>query len=172
VWSYLERWWLELGNPDAAPAYRAVWALSTLPREATEYLKGQVRAVRKEKPERLRELVTSLDDDKFSVREAVTRELARLGPQAEGTLRTALRETTSAEARNRINSLLKTLETWAILDPETLRTVRAIWVLERIGNKEARSTLEDLAKGESSARPTQEAKAALARLTTPPRAAR
>ena len=46
-------------------------------------------------------------------------------------------------------------------DPETLRTVRAVWVLERIGNDAAQELLRKLASGQADARPTQQAKAAL-----------
>jgi hypothetical protein len=63
--------------------------------------------------------------------------------------------------RSRINQLLKTIGEWVVTDPDTLRSLRAIWVLERIGTPEARTILEGLAKGAPEARQTQEAKNAL-----------
>jgi hypothetical protein len=72
-----------------------------------------------------------------------------------------LAETQSAEVRSRINQLLKAIDEWVVADPDALRSLRAIWVLERIGTPEARAVLEDLAKGAPEARQTQEAQAAL-----------
>ena len=46
---------------------------------------------------------------------------------------------------------------------DALRQLRAIMVLERIGNQEAREALTILAKGAGDARLTREAKAALER---------
>jgi hypothetical protein len=65
------------------------------------------------------------------------------------------------EAKNRIETLLKELHPWYIKDPETLRTIRAIWVLQRMATPEARTLLESLAAGAPEARITQEAQAAL-----------
>ena len=52
----------------------------------------------------------------------------------------------------------------AVPGPETLRTIRAIMVLERIGTAEAQAVLETLAGGAPGARETAEAKASLERL--------
>ena len=49
-------------------------------------------------------------------------------------------------------------------DPETIRTLRAIIVLERIGTPEARSVLETLGRGAPGSRETEESKASLQRL--------
>ena len=49
--------------------------------------------------------------------------------------------------------------------PETIRTIRAMMVLERIRTPEAKNALEMLAKGAPGARETEEAKASLERLT-------
>jgi hypothetical protein len=64
-------------------------------------------------------------------------------------------------SRARIRPLLKALDAWVVTDPDTLRALRAIWVLERIGTPEARAVLEGLAKGAPEARQTKEAKNAL-----------
>jgi len=63
--------------------------------------------------------------------------------------------------RHRIQELMKRPEGWVVTDPDLLRTLRAIWVLESIGTPEARAVLEDLAKGAPEARQTQDAKSAL-----------
>jgi hypothetical protein len=50
------------------------------------------------------------------------------------------------------------------ITPGQLRSLRAVEVLERLGTPEARTALEDLARGTPEARQTREAKASLDRL--------
>ncbi|HKB38490.1 MAG TPA: hypothetical protein VKD72_18755 [Gemmataceae bacterium] len=69
----------------------------------------------------------------------------------------------TAEAHRRLTALLRWLRR-PVADPETLRALRAVAVLEDVGTPPARKVLEALAKGSVEARLTQEAKAALARL--------
>ena len=64
--------------------------------------------------------------------------------------------------RTRLKAIL---EAPAVPSDETLRTLRAIQVLERIGTDEAREVLKKLATGAEAARETLEAKDALARLS-------
>jgi len=63
--------------------------------------------------------------------------------------------------RLRIGSLLKPLESSKITDGQTLRALRVIWVLQRLGTPEARKQLESLAAGAPEERQTGEAKFAL-----------
>ena len=65
--------------------------------------------------------------------------------------------------RRRAELLLKKLAD-GTLPPEELRAVRAVEVLERIADAEARRVLEDLAGGPPEAPVTREARAALQRL--------
>jgi hypothetical protein len=82
-------------------------------------------------------------------------------------LRETLQAKPSLEMRQRVESLLKKLE-GPITLPKKLQTLRAIWVLERIGSGEARQLLEVLATGSSIARETLDAQAALERLVGRP----
>ena len=50
---------------------------------------------------------------------------------------------------------------------ETLRSIRAIMALERIGSAEAQGVLKTMAGGAPGARETEEAKASLERLASP-----
>jgi hypothetical protein len=56
-------------------------------------------------------------------------------------------------------------QTWQKPAPEDLRTLRALEVLERCDTPGARRVLQEMAKGAPGARPTEDAKASLARLT-------
>jgi len=94
-------------------------------------------------------------------------ELILLGSAAERALRTTLEEKPSLEVRRRIEVFILpalNLAKTRALAGESLRQVRAVQVLERIGTKEARQVLEEVAKGPVSSRPAEEARAALRRL--------
>jgi len=155
------RLWDRLGDEDAAKAYAALCDLSRASKAVPAWIGRRLRPVPRVGPADLARLIADLDVDDFDRREAAAKGLAALGAQAGPALRKALEETTSAEVRSRIKPLLKPLDQWVVTDPDTLRSLRAVWVLERIGTPEARAVLDDLAKGAPEVRQTQEAKAAL-----------
>jgi len=105
---------------------------------------------------------TDLDNAQFSVREAAAKELEKLGSQAEGPIQKALSATPPLETRRRLERILET--GYGVPEPITLRDLRAIMVLERIGSPEARKILELLARGAPAALQTREAKQALERV--------
>ena len=156
--------WSDLASTHGPIAFRAVWALSATPADAIALLKQRLRAVPRETNKVIAQLIAQLNSKEFEHREAAVRELAYLGPQAATALRFALEDDPSVEFRRHGQPLLNAAEQWVITDPDTLRAVRAVWVLERIGNADARKLLEELAAGAPDARPTQHAKAALQRL--------
>lgn len=153
--------WQQLADHDATKAYRAILTLSSQRGRSVAILKERLAPVPAATSKRIQELVAELDDDDFKQREAANKELLRLGPQAESALRDALKRRPSAELRRRVEPLVAKLDQCAVTDPEVLRAIRAIWVLQRIASPEARVLLEKLAAGATAARQTQEAKAAL-----------
>ena len=136
------------------------------PLEAVALMKDHLR--KPVQPERLPgaapRLLVDLDGDSFSVREKARKELEELGDRARASLEEALKKKPSLETHRRIEALLARLSQ-PIRDPETLRGIRAIAILEAIGTPEARKVLEKLASGMAEAQWTQEAKSALKRLT-------
>jgi hypothetical protein len=166
--SELDALWAALAGESAPAAYAAVCTLCASPADGITLLKARLTPIAAEKPERICRLVADLDSEDFGTRETATKEVARLGVQAEAELQKALAMAPSAEVRNRVEPLLKALEGWVVKDPETLRRIRAVWVLERIGTPEARALLEKVAEGAPAARPTQDARAALMRLKCQP----
>src|SRR5205085_91419 len=114
---------------------------------------------------RLAGLIADLDDERFTVRERASSELALFGEAAAPALRKKLADKPSLEARQRVEQLLARLNNplgaWS---PDELRGVRALEVLERVGTSEASQILESLSKGASGDRLAQEAKASLDRL--------
>jgi hypothetical protein len=117
----------------------------------------------------LRKLLTELDSSSYERREAASRRLVELGDLAEPGLETTLKANPSSEKRRRIEQILGMPRVVRV--PEKLRAIRAVEVLERIGNAEARRMLETLAGGASEARLTREARTSLERLDRRPVAA-
>jgi hypothetical protein len=153
--------WKELAAADAAAAHQAIAKL-TASSGAVAALEERLPPAPKLDANRLERLFGDLDTEEFSAREKATREIEKLGEVAQPAIERALaRKEVSAEARRRLEGLQNRL---AVPSGETLRSLRAIEVLERIATPEARSLLESLAKGAPDARLTREAKAAVGRL--------
>jgi WD40 repeat protein len=155
------RRWADLASLDALQAYRAVWALTDCGDQAVDLIQQHLRPARTD-ARRLKELIANLDSRSFAIRQAAVRELEQLGELAEPALRHVLATGPSLEARRRIEPLLDYQRLH--LNPETLRRIRAVWVLENIRTSRARKVLQALASGEATARLTQEAANALKRL--------
>jgi len=107
----------------------------------------------------MQKLIADLDSGTFAVREAATKQFKALGEQVEPVMRAALKGDLPLETRRRLNQLLDDAPS-----PATLRSIRAIAVLERIGNAEAIDILESLGKGAAGARTTKEAATSLVRV--------
>jgi len=161
----LAAWWDDLASRDAVKSYRALWALVGEGDRAVELLKDRLRPAGV--GSQIRDLIANLDDKRFAVREAASRELKKLGPAAAPALREVLEKTSSAEVRTRATALLAQLtsETPLVASVEELQTVRGIQVLEYIGTSKAREVLGALTRGTPGARTTQDAQAALRRLS-------
>jgi RNA polymerase sigma factor (sigma-70 family) len=159
----LQTLWADLAGEDARKAYRAIHGLAAAPAQAVAYLKEHLRPVPEVEPRRVERLLADLDSSEFTVREAAAKELTGLAERVEPALRRALKESPSAEVRRCVEALLAV--PGAAPTGDTLRALRAVWVLELVGTPEARQLLEALAKGAAAARQTVEAKAALERLS-------
>ncbi len=107
--------------------------------------------------------IKDLDSDQFAVREKARAELENLGELAEPALRRILENKPTLEQRRRIEPMLAKLEA-AIPSGESLRSLRAVRVLEHAATPEASHLLRELAGGAEGASLTGTAKAALARL--------
>ncbi len=157
----LQALWGDLIRTDAIRAYRAIWRLALLPKQALPFLMERLRpaapldASRRKQVERL---LTDLDNEMFAVRQKAEAELEKMGSQLEPALRDALERNPSLEVRRRIKQVL------ASYSGERLRAVRALEALERMGTAQARRWIEELAQGESRAWLTREAKSARKRL--------
>jgi len=158
----VDRLWADLSTDDAAPAWKVLWHLLDHPDLANQLLMGRLRPVTSWKDTAI--VIGRLDHAKYAVREEAVRELAGRGAVIEGDLREALRSNPSVEQRERLQALLKKLDPAVPPSGESLRGVRCVWLLERIGTLDAKKLLTEMATGSSGSRVTIEAKAALERL--------
>jgi WD40 repeat protein len=154
--------WTDLTGADAGRAHRAVRALAVDP-GAVEFLRRKLLPPVPPEAARMAKLLADLDSDSFDAREEAGRELERLGELAEAPLRKALAGQPSPEARRRMGALLEALNEEGT--PATLRTSRAMAVLEYAATPEAHQLLETLTRGVPESRLTREAKEALGRLS-------
>jgi WD40 repeat protein len=159
----LDRLWADLAGGNAGKGFQAVQTLSTVPAQAVALLKKHLRPVPESETRRVGELIRDLSSRKFLVRKKAMQELVKEGEMAELVLRRTLADTLDLELRLRIELLLHGRE-GAEPSPDVLRVLRAVQILELIGDVEAKHLLDALAKGAPEAWLTLEAKEAMKRL--------
>jgi hypothetical protein len=160
----LDRCWTDLAGGDARVAFQAMGDMIAQPKETVALLATKLQPVPHVDTAIIDQLVVDLDSDNFTKRQKATKELEKLDALARPALEKVLAKPPSAEARSRAKNLLDRLD-GPISGPDDLRMVRAVEVLERIGDAPARELLARLAKGAPAARLTVEASASLSRLT-------
>jgi hypothetical protein len=159
----MERLWKDLGSADAATAYTALTALQESPEEAVAFVGRHVRSVPAAAADRVRQLIRKLESARFAEREASEKELKVAAAQFRTTLKKAAKEPPTLEVRRRLEAVLSAAP--APLPFESLRTLRSIHLLERIGSVEAQRELRTVAEGAAEAQETLAAKEALLRLS-------
>jgi WD40 repeat protein len=137
-------------------------ALVNNPGPTVAWLAQQVRPVPQAPGEQVARWIADLNDRAFAVRQKAFAELTRLRDGVEAELRGA-QQGAPLEVRRRLGQLLERATDG--LGPETLRDLRSLEILERIGTAEARQVLRRWAAGAAQARLTREARAALRRLS-------
>jgi RNA polymerase sigma factor (sigma-70 family) len=162
----LDRLWAELAGQDGARAYDAICWLAAFPGQSVPLLRERLLGG-KVAVGRVGQWIRDLDDPQFAVREKASSELAKLGRQVEPELRRALARA-SPEARLRLERLLAALPGAGgkAPDPERVRALRALEVLEQVGTPEARQAVEALARAGTAL--GSEARGVLARLKKRP----
>jgi hypothetical protein len=156
----LDTLWQDLKDSDGIKAGKAMLALRRRGPESVAYLKARVQPVTPREPQRLKQLVADLDSERFAVREKAYRELEKLGDLAAAALKQPADSKLSLEGQRRANELLDKLAS-PVSDPDTLRLLRAVEVLEQIGTPPARAVLAQVATGMAQHRVTLAARAAI-----------
>src|SRR5262249_10304880 len=129
------------------------------------YLRTRLQPAPAADAKQVAQWIADLDSDDFKMRAKASRELERLEDDVAGLYRKALEGKRSVEAKRRLEELVeKHVNAWVNPNPERLRILRALEVLELAATAEARRVLETLAQGVPEARLTAHAKASLDRL--------
>lgn len=131
------------------------------PEQAIALFRGPLKPAVKPKAEQLEKWIASLDAEAFDERDDAQRKLLLQGDAALPSLEIALKSATSAEARERIETIVGQLREGK--SPQQLRNRRIIAVLDLIGDEASRKLLAEYAKGDPADRLTQDAKKALAK---------
>ncbi len=155
--------WGELADNNASKAFQAVWDFIVASKQAIPFLQGRLKPTPIADQGKIQKWIADLDSETFTVRQAAAQELLKVGDQVQPPIQKALQGNPPLETRRRLEQILKNFAD--IPGPETIRTIRAIMALERIGSPEAQVILETLARGAPGARETEEARASLERLT-------
>jgi RNA polymerase sigma factor (sigma-70 family) len=159
----VEALWADLLKTDAAAGFKAIQTLQSAPRQAQSWLQEYLKPVAGVDDKRIARYATDLESSDFNVRQKASDELEKLGELAGPTLTRMLNNKPALEVQQRIEKLLDKLATLQV-QPETLRALRAIEVLEQLATPEARQQLQRLASGAPGARQTLAAQASLERL--------
>jgi hypothetical protein len=159
----LAQWWTDLAALDPKQAGAAAACFIRGSDKSIAFLQKRLHPTKAVDGKRLARLLADLDATSFKTRKKASRALGQLGDQAEPALRRALQGRPALEVLRRIEAVLDQIERGP-LPQETLRFLRAVEVLERVGTPAARRCLARLAKGAPAARQTRDATASLARL--------
>ncbi len=159
----MEQLWSDLAGADAPRAFNAIVLLTADPSRSVPFLSKRLRPARALDAEQLKGWLADLGSAVFATREQSSRELAALGERVEPILKQALRTPQSLEQGRRIEQLIQRLERQPV-GSNQLRELRAVEVLQAIGNTAALRVLETLATGVPDTRLTREAAAAVERL--------
>lgn len=160
----LESHWTNLIADDAGKAYRSIAALIAAPDQSVPFLQRHLDPISRADAGKIQHAIADLNSGKFTVRQAATKELLKIGAQVIAPIQKAMAGDIPLETRRRLEDIVNKLA--GVPGAETLRNIRAIMVLERIGTPEARAVLTNIAAGAPGAHETDEAKASLDRLTS------
>jgi WD40 repeat protein len=160
-----KRAWGALAGLDTMAAYQAMTRLSADPTNTVALLEARLAPVVAPPAKQVRHWIADLDSVNFETRDQASTQLKKLGTLAKPALQTALKAKPDLEVKRRLEALLAQLGNEEIEVPagDTLRTLRAIQLLEILGTPAARRLLDRLAGGVEQALQTRRAHAALRR---------
>jgi hypothetical protein len=155
--------WNDLAAWEAGTSFRSEGRFLAAPAQTVKLFAEKVQPVAALDPTRIRRLLADLGSDVFAVREAASKALHGLDEQAIPYLEATLKSAGSLEVHLRAKRILEQKQRAAITS-EHLRQIRAVMVLERIGDGASKNLLTRWAGGPAGALLTLEASAALKRL--------
>ncbi len=140
----LQACWKDLEDADAKKAFAAIRRFAASPGPGVKLLRQNLKLAVGVDPKKVQDLLRDLNSDRFKEREAATAELIKLADRLEPTLRELLKSTKSADERDRLDQVLKTLQKPSL---KRIQEGRALTALELLATPEAAKFLADLAAG-------------------------
>jgi WD40 repeat protein len=159
----LESAWNDLAVREAGVSFKSAGTFLAAPADTVKLFAGKIKPVAALDPKQIERLLADLGSDKFAVREAASTAIQGLDQRTRPYLERALKTAKSLESRRRIERILEQQERVGF-SPEQIRQIRAVMVLELIGNNASKNLLKSWASGPAGALLTLEASAALKRL--------
>jgi WD40 repeat protein len=163
----LQSCWSDLGSLDGAAAYRAIWQFAAEPDATLSFFEKLLAPVRAPDPKVLARLVSDLQSEQFATRTMASAALQKLGPLAMNALVEERKKNLPLDSQRRVATLLKRLN-GPKSDKDSLRSARAVEILEIMGSERAKSLLKKCAAGAAGAILTEEARATLERFAKRP----
>jgi len=159
----LESAWNDLATREASASFQSEGRFSTASADTVKLFAEKIQPATVLDLKQIQRWLTDLGNNEFAVREAASQALCGLDHRAIPYLENTLKTATSAEVRERANKILEHHRRTP-LTAEQLRQIRAVTLLERIGDGDSKKLLKNWADGPASALLTEEAAAALKRL--------
>jgi hypothetical protein len=159
----LDALWEAMRDDDALDLYGCTEALAAAPDQAVPFLRKHVAPAPKEDTDRIAALVQDLTKGDYNARKKAVGALRKIGAPAVPALQKLPQMGVYDELAQRLAMEFSNLPA----APEQQRATRAVAVLERVANADARKLLEELAAGADGAPLTAAAKAALGRMGQP-----
>lgn len=157
-----DKTWQDLAT-DPKTAYPLLWALASGPKPALELLRKHLKPAPPVDMRAIKEWIADLGDATFRKRENASARLQKLGIVTVPALRQELKKPLVLETQRRIEKILSVVD--AKSPPaDLLRELRAVQLLELIGDAPARQLLADLATGNPHHPTTSAASSAQSRL--------
>jgi WD40 repeat protein len=164
----LETLWRDLAPDNDFRLQRVLASLRAASGDAVAFLGKKLQPVAAAQRQRVKALLTDLDDDEPKKREQAMEALQGLAAEFEPLLADVSKHHEPGEVRNRVRFILRRQREAAVPDALLIR-MRAVMVLEQIGTDQARQILTRIAGGPAGARLTEEARQSLERLARAPR---
>ncbi len=159
----LDAAWTDLAKRESADAFKAEGVFLAAAPDAIKFFADRIKPDEPLDMKRVQQLLADLDSDQFAQRDAASKALGALGRQVKPYLEETIKTTKSTEAQDRAKKILESVQAAAVA-PRQLRQMRAVLVLELIGDNESKNLLKKWAGGPAASLLAEEASAALKRL--------
>ncbi len=160
----LQQWWRALADCNEDTAFEVLLKLERSGPWAGEFLSRRLEPAQAPSRRQVVALVGNLSSSNYRIRNAAYQRLSGFGASIRELLQARIHQTANPEARKRLGYLIEQSRSLAPRNDEEWRTLRAIRVLERRADPQAKRVLARLAGGAQGARSTRWARSALARL--------